>query len=260
MNEEIMNRLEEGVKELKNSDRYREYLRTVARFHKYSVNNSILIHMQRPDATRVAGYKAWQSLGRKVNAGEHGIKIITPRPYKRKAVDNNGEEQEIDGIAFSVGTVFDVSQTSGRELPQIAVELKGSLDDYESINDKLRSIAAVPIVFGKIDGSAKGYCTSNFITIREGMSDVHTIKTMIHETAHSLMHFDGKERSAAQKETEAESVAYIVCQHLGIDTSDYSFEYLASWNADKEFKDSLDAICKVSRLIIGRLDEKEAVV
>lgn len=254
---EIKKQLEDGVKSFKNGDAYKQWLSTVSKFHSYSLNNLILIAIQKPDAQQVAGYQTWKKLGRQIKHGEKGIKILAPCPYKKTLQDENGEEVEVKAVGFRAVSVFDISQTEGKELPTIAKTLEGNVEAYQVLIDRLIEIAPVPVRFDTVDGTKKGYCTESEIVVKEGMSETQTVKTLTHELAHSVMHWDGAERSREQKETEAESVAFIVCDHLGIDTSDYSFAYLASWGADKEFKTSLDAIVRTSKAIIDKLEEKK---
>ena len=285
--QEITEKLEQGIKELFESEKYKTYLNTMSKFHNYSFNNTMLIAMQKPDATLVAGFKAWQkNFDRHVKKGEKGIRILAPAPYKIKEeqekldpvtgeimLDKNGmpvtEEVEIKIPAFRVVPVFDVSQTDGKELPDIGVnELSGSVEDYEDFMQALTEVSPVPITYEDIEGEAKGYfhTTDHRIAIQEGMSQSQTVKTAIHEVAHAKLH--GRERNQDidvvldkdrnTKEVEAESVAYTVCQHFGIDTSDYSFGYIAGWSSDrdmKELKSSLDTIRKTaSELITGIAD------
>jgi len=286
----ITEKLENGIKELMNSDKYKAYLKTMGKFHHYSVNNSLLIALQRPDATLVAGYEAWKSkFGRQVKEGEKGIKIMAPAPYTKKeevgvvdnlgnkVLDSNGNQKtetiEVVIPAFRVATVFDLAQTEGKELPNIGTtELKGEIADYKNLKDALIHVSPVPIEEIKIDSGAKGYFSpaKQLICINEGMSEMQEVKTLIHEIAHSLLHDKGHERievienssdkSRNRKEVEAESVAYTVCQALGgdkIDTSDYSFSYIAGWSADKELsdlKESLETIRITADKIISGVE------
>lgn len=289
--QEITEKLEQGMKELFESEKYKTYLNTMSKFHNYSFNNTMLIAMQKPDATLVAGFKAWQkNFDRHVKKGEKGIRILAPAPYKIKEeqekldpvtgeiiLDKNGmpitEEVEIKIPAFRVIPVFDVSQTDGKELPDIGVnELSGSVEDYEDFMQALTEVSPVPITYEDIDGDAKGYfhTTDHRIAIQEGMSQSQTVKTAIHEVAHAKLHdweqnqdIDkvlDKDRNT--KEVEAESVAYTVCQHFDIDTSDYSFGYIvAGWSSDrdmKELKSSLDTIRKTASELITGIEDRLA--
>lgn len=270
--QEITEKLEQGIKELFESEKYKTYLNTMSKFHNYSFNNTMLIAMQKSDVTLVAGFKAWQkNFDRHVKKGEKGIRILAPAPYKIKEeqekldpvtgeimLDKSGmpitEEVEIKIPAFRVVPVFDVSQTDGKELPDIGVnELSGSVEDYEDFMQALSEVSPVPITYEDIEGEAKGYShtTDHWIVIQEGMSQSQTVKTAIHEVAHAKRHDRERnqdidavlDKDRNTKEVEAESVAYTVCQHFGIDTSDYSFGYIAGWSSDrdmKELKSSLD--------------------
>lgn len=288
--QEITEKLEQGIKELFESEKYKTYLNTMSKFHNYSFNNTMLIAMQKPDATLVAGFKAWQkNFDRHVKKGEKGIRILAPAPYKIKEeqekldpitgeimLDKNGmpitEEVEIKIPAFRVVPVFDVSQTDGKELPNIGVnELSGSVEDYEDFMQALTEVSPVPITYEDIEGEAKGYfhTTDHRITIQEGMSQSQTVKTAIHEVAHAKLHDRERnqdidkvlDKDRNTKEVEAESVAYTVCQHFGIDTSDYSFGYIAGWSSDrdmKELKSSLDTIRKTSSELITGIEDRLA--
>ena len=285
---EITDKLEQGLKELFESERFKEYLKTMSKFYNYSFSNTLLIAMQKPDATLIAGYTAWQrNFDRYVMKGEKGIKILAPAPYKvqeerekldpatqKPVLDKDGkpvtETVEVTRPAFKVVSVFDVSQTDGKELPDIAVdELTGSVENYAAFFDALKELSPVPIAFENITDGAKGYFShvENRIAIQEGMSEIQTIKTAIHEIAHAKLHAvtpgekvapeDKKDRRT--KEVEAESVAYTVCQRYGIETSDYSFGYIAGWSSNKETKElkgSLETIRKTAAEMITGLDEK----
>lgn len=282
---EITDRLEAGLQELFSSDKYKAYLATMAKFHNYSLNNTLLIAMQKPDATLVAGYQAWQKKhGRHVKKGEKGIQIIAPSSYKvkkerevtdaagRPKLDAHGrpvkETVEVEYPTFRVATVFDVSQTEGKELPSLAVnELTGDVQGYERMFEILKEICPVPIGFEEIPSGAKGYfhTVENRIALQEGMSEIQTVKTLVHEMAHQKLHSHEKEKpreerlSARSKEVEAESVAYTVCQHFGIDTSEYSFGYIAGWSSGREteeLKESLGKIRNAASEMITEIEEK----
>ena len=345
---EITDKLEQGIKELFESERFKEYLRTMSKFYHYSFSNTLLIAMQKPEATYVAGYTAWQrNFDRQVMKGEKGIKILAPAPYKAKeeremidpstqkpVLDADGkpvtETVEVMHSAFKVVSVFDISQTDGKELPDIIVdELSGSVENYAAFFEALKQESPVPITFENIPGGAKGYFSpiENRIAIQEGMSEIQTIKTAIHEIAHAKLHSidrpepeptwkivmisDGgtkrdflsgfaseaeanaaaehegwrfvdenrfewrleveEDTSAAQdmrkdrhtKEVEAESVAYTVCQRYSIETSDYSFGYIAGWSSGKETKElkgSLETIRKAAAEMIDSIDAKLKVL
>ena len=288
---EITDRLEQGIAELFDSERYKEYLRVMSKFHNYSFNNTLLIAMQKPDASLVAGFSAWKNnFGRNVMKGQKGIKIIAPSPFKirqevekidpntqKPIIGKDGkpvtEEKEIKIPAYKVVSVFDVSQTEGKELPDIAVdELTGDVDRYKDFFAALEKTSPVPIAFENIEGGSHGYyhLEDKRIAINEGMSELQTLKTAIHEIAHAKLHdIDLNAPEDEQKprvdrrtrEVEAESVAYTVCQHYGLDTSDYSFGYVAGWSSGRELselKSSLETIRSAAAEIINSIDENLA--
>lgn len=288
--EEIMEKLEQGVKDVFTSEKYIKYLSTMAKFHDYSFNNILLIAMQRPDATLIAGYQAWKkNFGRNVMQGEKGIRILAPSPYKirqivekkdpvtRKAlIGADGkpvmEEKEVTIPAYKVVTVFDVSQTEGKELPTIADELTGDVEQYEDFFSALEKTSPVRIGFEKIKGSTHGYyhLEEKRIAIDEGMSELQNLKTAIHEMAHAKMHDIDLNAPPEKKsnrpgrrtrEVQAESVAYVVCQHYGLETSEYSFEYIATWSSGREvaeLKDSLTVIRNTASELIKDIDKNLA--
>ena len=284
---EITDRLEQGITELFDSERYKEYLRVMSKFHNYSFNNTLLIAMQKPDASLIAGFTAWKNqFQRNVKKGEKGIKIIAPSPFKIKqetekidpqtqkpVIGRDGkpvtEEKEITIPAYKVVSVFDVSQTEGKELPDIAVDaLTGDVEQYSDFFAALEKTSPVPIGFEKIEGGAHGYyhLEDKRIALDEGMSELQTLKTAIHEIAHAKLHdIDLNAPKDAQqprvdrrtREVEAESVAYTVCQHYGLDTSDYSFGYVAGWSSGRELaelKSSLETIRSAAADIINSID------
>ena len=284
---EITDRLEQGITELFDSERYKEYLRVMSRFHNYSFNNTLLIAMQKPDASLVAGFSSWKNThGRNVKRGEKGIKILAPSPYKirremekidpqtqQPVIGKDGkpvtEEREITIPAYKVVSVFDVSQTEGRELPDIAVdELAGDVDRYKDFFAALEKTSPVPIGFENIEGKSHGYyhLEEKRIAIQEGMSELQTLKTAIHEIAHAKLHdidLNAPKEDIADRpdrrtrEVQAESVAYTVCQHYGLDTSDYSFGYVAGWSSGRELaelKSSLETIRNAAAEIIDSID------
>ena len=288
---EITDRLEQGITELFDSERYKEYLRVMSKFHNYSFNNTLLIAMQKPDASLVAGFSAWKNnFERNVMKGQKGIKIIAPSPYKIKqemqkidphtqkpVIGKDGkpvtEEKEVTIPAYKVVSVFDVSQTEGKELPDIAVdELTGDVDRYKDFFAALEKTSPVPIAFENIEGGSHGYyhLEDKRIAINEGMSELQTLKTAIHEIAHAKLHdIDLNAPKDEQqphvdrrtREVEAESVAYTVCQHYGLDTSDYSFGYVAGWSSGRELselKSSLETIRSAAAEIINSIDENLA--
>ena len=288
---EITDRLEQGIAELFDSERYREYLKVMSKFHNYSFRNTVLIAMQKPDASLVAGFSAWKNnFERNVMKGQKGIKIIAPSPYKIKqemqkidphtqkpVIGKDGkpvtEEKEVKIPAYKVVSVFDVSQTEGKELPDIAVdELTGDVDRYKDFFAALEKTSPVPIAFENIEGGSHGYyhLEDKRIAINEGMSELQTLKTAIHEIAHAKLHdIDLNAPKDEQqphvdrrtREVEAESVAYTVCQHYGLDTSDYSFGYVAGWSSGRELselKSSLETIRSAAAEIINSIDENLA--
>ena len=291
--QEITAGIEQGIKELFESEKYMNYLRTMSRFHNYSTNNIMLIHMQMPHASLVAGFNKWKDqFGRHVKKGERSIKIIAPTPFKKKieeikrdpdtkapVLDKDGkailEEKEIQIPMFKVVSVFDVSQTEGKPLPQLASDLKGNVQNYEIFMQALRRSSPVPMTMAPIRDNADGFFSADTqsITIRSGMSEVQTVSAAVHEITHAKLHNYEKERLAAAKgdetkeppkpkdrrteEVEAESVSYSVCQYYGIETGDNSFGYIASWSKGKELpelKASLDTINKTASSLIRDID------
>lgn len=282
----IMKALEEGVEKVFTSEQYQMYLQTMAKFHNYSFNNTLLIAMQRPDATLLAGYQTWQKkFHRHVKRGEKGIKIIAPVSVKEKrqvekideetqeiviGIDGQPETETVERILprFRVTTVFDVSQTEGEPLPTLEVnELVGDVFIYEDFMKGLEEISPVPFQFQEIDSGAKGYYSNaeKLVAIQTGMSQAQTMKTAVHETAHAILHDrdvmeeNGITKDRMTKEVESESVAYVVCNHFGLDTSDYSFNYVAGWSSDKEMpelRSSMDTIRLTSSQLIADITEK----
>lgn len=290
---EITESIEQGIKELFESEKYMQYLRVMSRFHRYSVNNITLIHLQNPHATHVAGFNKWRDqFGRHVKRGEKGIKIIAPTPYKKKieeikrdpdtkapVLDKNGnavmEEKEISIPRFKVVSVFDVSQTEGKPLPQLASDLTGNVQDYEIFMEALRRASPVPLEIRPIQDVMDGYFDpeNQSITLRDDMSEVQTVCAAIHEITHSKLHNYEKERLAAAagedakeplkpkdrhtEEVEAESVSYAVCQYYGIETGENSFGYIANWSSGKELPElraSLETIQKTASGLITDID------
>ena len=283
---EITEKLEQGIKELFESKKYKTYLNTMSKFHNYSFNNTMLIAMQKPDATLVAGFKAWQkNFDRHVKKGEKGIRILAPAPYKIKEerdkidpvtqellLDKDGkpqkEEVEITIPAFRAVSVFDVAQTDGKPIPELAAkELFSDVEGYQDMIRAVEAISPVPIELEEIAGDSKGYYDreAKRIAVQENMSESQTLKTMIHEVAHSKLHSKEVEQDEQMrkdrntKEVEAESVAYTVCQHFGIDTSDYSFGYIAGWSSGrdaKELRSSMDTIRRTASELITGIEEQ----
>ena len=297
---EITDSIENGIKELFDSNKYKKYLQTMSRFHRYSVNNQMLIYMQNPNATLVAGYNKWHDqFGRNVKKGEKGIKIIAPTPFKKKVeetkldpdtklpmLDENGkpitEEKEVQIPMYRVVSVFDVSQTAGKPLPQLASDLSGDVQNYEAFMEAIKRSSAVPISFEPIDNNTDGYFSldEQKIVIREGMSEVQTVSALLHELAHSKLHnrqakdeIRGDEPTADEakkpkidrntEEVQAESISFAVCAYYGIKTDENSFGYIASWSKDKELpelKDSLTVINKTSNEMINDIDKNYAEI
>ncbi|EDP20626.1 LPD16 domain-containing protein [Faecalibacterium prausnitzii] len=285
--------IEQGIKELFESEKYMRYLSVMSKFHRYSVNNTMLIYMQKPDATLVAGFNKWKDqFERHVKKGEHGITIIAPTPYKKKIeemkrdpdthapiLDADGkavmEEKEIEIPMFRPVKVFDVSQTDGKPLPELASSLSGNVQNYEVFMEAVRRSAPVPITFEPMAADMDGYFSSEEqkIAIRQGMSEVQTVSAAVHEVAHSKLHNRQKMQETAAagdntadqpkpkdrntEEVEAESISYAVCQYFGIQTGENSFGYIASWSKDKELKElraSLETINKTSGELISDID------
>ena len=279
----ILKSLETGVENIFTGDKYAQYLQTMSKFHRYSFNNTLLIAMQRPDATLVTGYRNWQSMGRQVKKGEKGITILAPAPIKRKReqeildqnhkplLDADGkprtEEVEVVIPRFKPTTVFDISQTDGEPIETLAPEeLTEAVADYDLFMEAITAVSPVPIRFDEIAGEAKGYYHSGDkeIVIQKGMSESQTIKTAIHETGHARLHDkdimekQGIEKDRLTKEVDAESVAYCVCSAFGVDTSEYSFPYIAGWSSNrdmKELKASMDIIRKTAGEMIDELSD-----
>ena len=287
---EITASIEDGIKELFQSESYAQYLQTMSRFHHYSVNNQVLIHMQKPDATLVAGFNKWKNqFGRNVIKGEHGIKIIAPTPVKKKIeqekldpdtqlpmLDADGkiitEEKTIQIPMYKPVTVFDVSQTEGKPLPQLAHDLSGNVANYDVFMEALRRSSPVPISVEVMGGGMDGYFDLEHqdIAIRKGMSEVQTVSAVIHEMAHALLHNRTKdteektpEISRSTEEVQAESISYAVCAYYGIATGDNSFGYIASWSKDKtlpELRESLEVISRTADGLINDIDRHYAEI
>ena len=291
--QEITAGIEQGIKELFESEKYMRYLSVMSKFHRYSVNNTMLIYMQKPEATLVAGFNKWKNqFARHVKKGEHGITIIAPTPYKKKIeemkrdpdthapiLDADGktvmEEKEIEIPMFRPVKVFDVSQTDGKPLPELASSLSGTVPHYEAFLEALRRSASVPIEFEPMAANTDGYFSPDQqrIAIREGMSEVQTVSATVHEIAHSKLHNRQKMQETAAagdnapdqpkpkdrrtEEVEAESISYAVCQYFGIQTGENSFGYIASWSKGKELKElraSLETINKTSCELINNIE------
>ena len=277
---EVTDKLEAGVIEVFEGEQFSDYLCTMSKFHRYSFGNIILISMQFPGASQVAGFHDWKNkFGRNVKKGEKGIKILAPCVFEavEKQEDPDPlsgqpmkEHRRVSAKRFKVVTVFDVSQTEGKELPKIVSVLTGDVEQYEHVTGALEKLSPVPIEFEDFPGTARGYFSreQGRIVVRPGMSQAQTLKTMIHEIAHAKLHAgpdEGAPFPATGKpehsacEVEAESVAYVVCQHFGVDTSDYSFGYVAGWSKGKELaelKASLDTIRATAAKLIDGIEGK----
>lgn len=282
---EIVDTIEGEIQKLFESEKYKDYLRTMSKFHSYSLNNILLIVYQKPEATLVAGYNKWKTeFSRNVKKGEKGIKIFAPVPYKVKKnkgkvdpetkeaiLGSNGnqltETVEFVRQNFKLVSVFDVSQTEGKELPTLATDLAGDVLQYTAFLEALRCASNVPIRFEDISGTASGYyqLIDKEIVIREGMSQVQTISTIIHEIAHSRLHDidtiikEGtEEKTKNTKEVEAESISFAVCSYYGIETGGNSLSYIANWSSGKqleELRSSLEVIRKTSSELIKAIDD-----
>ena len=290
--------IEQGIKELFESEKYIRYLSVMSRFHRYSVNNTMLIYMQKPDATLVAGYNKWKNqFERHVKRGEHGITIIAPTPFKKKIeeqkldpdtkapiLDADGkavmEEKEIEIPMFRPVKVFDVSQTDGKPLPELASTLSGSVQNYEAFMEALRRSAPVPLSVEPMAANMDGYFSPDQqrIAIRAGMSEVQTVSAAVHEIAHSKLHNYAKAQEEAARagdkeppkkkdrnteEVEAESISYAVCQYYGIQTGENSFGYIANWSQGKELPElraSLETINKAAGELIADIDRHYKVI
>ncbi len=282
---EITERLEQGVKDLFTSEKYTEYLKTMSQFHNYSFNNTLLIAMQKPESTLVAGYGTWsKKFHRQVKRGEKGIKIIAPVPIREKEEvekfdpetnepvlrpDGQPETEEVEHIIprFRVATVFDISQTYGDPLPELdAPELMGSVENFDIFMEAIRMVSPAPMHYAEIEGDSKGYYSNvnKEIVIREGMSEKQTMKTAVHEVTHAMCHDRdlmeelGEKKNKMTIETEAESVAFTVCSFFNLDVSDYSFPYLAGWASSmemKELRSSMDFIRKTAGSFIDSMVE-----
>lgn len=276
----LLNQLEDGIKNLFESEKYKEYLDVMSRFHNYSCNNLMLIYMQYPQATNIAGYESWKrSFNRHVKKGEKAIKIIAPEFVKKEietvrrdsagdiVYDSNGnpvKDKKIqEYINYHITSVFDVSQTEGEELPSITHKLNSDVADFDTLVKAIEDVSPVPVHIKSYEGKSNGYydLKKREIYIQQDMSETQIIKTMLHEVAHSILHDKETGRysmaDAQTKEVQAESVAYCVSNYLGIDSGSYSFGYIAGWSRNKELaelKNSLNIINKTASKLINDLD------
>lgn len=263
---DVIDQLRRGVARLTSTDEWTRWLRVQRRFHQYSFGNTLLILLQCPDATRVAGYHTWKTVGRQVRKGEHGIAILAPIVRPLEVEDRDGTERALTGqpIAFRLARVFDITQTDGEALPEIVSRLTG-----DSAGSRFAGLVSVAGALGysversKLPGERNGDCTFDFrrLRIREGLEPAQSVKTLAHELAHAILHSEadcsGLTRTVA--ELEAESVAFVVCEDIGLDSSTYSFGYIASWagggeNANKAISASAQRITKAARTILEQLE------
>lgn len=278
--DETLEQLEKGINELFESNKYKQYLDTMSKFHSYSVNNCLLIAMQKPDATLVAGYTAWRDkFHRQVLKGEKGLTIIAPSPYKKQieqqVMDADGkpvfdaagqplmEQKEHTINAFRIAKVFDISQTDGEPIPELVAELKDPVEDFDDLLESIKSISPVPMRFEDITSGANGYYSpkNQEIVVKRGMPEEQTLKTFIHEVAHARLGHGGDDDHLDRRthEVQAESVAYCTCKSLGLNTEDYSFGYIAGWSSgreQKELKASLQTIKDTADKMITGIEQK----
>lgn len=277
----LTEQLEKSIQDFMESEKYKAFLSSMAKFHHYSLNNQILIAVQKPDSTLCASYTTWQKQNRYVKKGERGIQIVCPAPYKKEylkdVIDKTTGKPELlpDGKAkqeivqkvipfFKVGYVYDISQTEGQPLPEIADILEGDLDEgLKSLKEAMLQVSPVPVRFQPIDEGANGFYSpaTKEIVVDSRLPEKHSLKTLVHEVCHSMLHNPeaaGSKSSRETKEVEAESVAYVVCQYMGLDTSDYSFGYIADWGTNKttpELRASLETIRDTSNEIIAKVEQ-----
>lgn len=281
---ELIEQINQGVLNVFQSENYKNYLKFCAKFNQYSFNNKVLIYDQKPDATLVAGFSKWKTYGRHIKSGEKGIKIVSPYKFNIPIIKDPAAvpastspshitESEVETktfIKFKKAYVFDVSQTDGKELPSVGVkELTAAVDHYSDIKEALEKISPVPIHFEDIKNGAKGFYAYDkedpekpgFIVVQKGMPEAQTLKTMIHEISHSIIDNPKSDIPSADKSTRevrAEAIAFIVCDHFGLDTSDYTFPYLATWTKGREvpeLKENLKIITDTSSKIYEDMQE-----
>ena len=278
---ELTEQLEQSIRSFMSGETYRNFLSKMSRFHSYSLNNQLLIAMQRPDATLCASYSAWKKQGRQVKKGEAGIKIICPAPYKAQVLediidpktekpehmeDGSTRQAVVEKIIpfYKIGYTFDVSQTEGEPLPELTKKLEGDLDNTQKdLKDALLQICPVPVHFKPIPGNANGYYNlmQKEIVIDSTLSEKHALKTLIHEMAHAKLHdndIPDAPQDSSTREIQAESIAYVVCHYFGLDTSDFTFGYISGWSSGKdtlELKNSLETIRSTSNDIISDAEQ-----
>lgn len=262
---QITDRLEQGIRDVFDTGRFEAYLKSMSKFYRYSLNNCILISIQCPEASLVAGYKKWQNdFERQVKKGEKAIRILAPvnRKVTRKVKDpvtGEEKEEEVRFTSYRPVPVFDVSQTEGKELPEISHLLQG--DEGAELIGRVLAVSPVPVRFEAVHGSANGfYSHDGYIVVDDRLSASQRLKTLVHEIAHATIHCKGGEQEKADRNTmevQAESVAFTVCSHFGIDTSDYSFGYVAGWSKGRdldELKNSLEVVRKTAGDIIDGIE------
>lgn len=276
--DELYVKLDQGLRSLRQSGNYVKYLRIMSRFHEYSFRNSLLIMQQFPQAQLIGSYSAWKQAGRQVRKGEHGIRILAPITYKAKrdvpVVDestglyertSNGsvvtEKKEVRVAGFRAISVFDISQTDGSDMPEIAAELTGEVKDYDILFRAVTAAAGVPVTTGKLADGTYGVCEveERRIVLREGLSQAQSIKTLLHEAAHCRMHPPGNKYTRAVREVQAESMAFVVSAHFGLDTSEYSFGYLDTWSrdmTDDELRECVDVVSRHSSTFISEIEKE----
>ena len=254
--------IEVGVKGVFASENYKNYLKTMAKFHKYSINNSLLIMLQCPDASIVTGANKWKTeFNRMIKKGSKAIKILIPHPYKRE-IEVDGEIVDKEICYFTLGNVFDISQTEGDDFPHLCKELKGDSDEVKQLISVLSKVSKYPIFYWNLKEDRKGFfsATDSKIVVKKNMSDLQKFKTLAHEIAHSRLHVERTDKGRQQCEIEAESIAFVVANHFGIDTSEYSFPYIANWSKNKdskELKAILTNIQKEAKAIITEMESQE---
>lgn len=259
--ETLCAQLESALEGLRETDTYKKYLTSMARFHNYSYKNTLLIVEQSPDASLVAGFTTWKSLGRHVKKGEKGIRILAPIVAGGKKKDEEKDEKRV--IGYKSVAVFDVSQTDGDELPDVVHELTGDVEGYQKMFDAIVSASGVRVARGPLPGSACGMCDTRLgvVSLRDDLSEAQSIKTLIHEVAHYRLHPPMSAESRASREVQAESIAYVVAAHFGLDTSDYTLGYLDGWmenQSNDALKESLDIIAKAAGALIGEIEAELA--
>lgn len=273
---DITEKLEQGVEKVFQSDEYKNWLKFCSKFYNYSLNNQLLIYLQKPDASMVAGFTKWKQLGRNVEKGEKGIMIISPAPYKKDVMvkyEQDGEEvidtETKTFMNFKAAYVFDVSQTNGKEIPSIRPSLlTEQVKDYEKIKQAIINTSPVPVSFENIKQDGKGpngyfNPAKLSISVHNDLSEAQTLKTLIHEIAHSILDYPASDKEKkvdrSTAEVRAESVAFLVCDRLGLDTSDYTFKYVAGWshgNDIKTLKENLDVINKTLDQIYQKIENE----